>query len=336
VQSLRPTHKKGTVKLPILDRLKDGVKFDFSILAENAEQTDEFLTWWWAEKAKRGEISRPEVIDDADPILTETINKPSVDLACYPDFFDRTLSDAIKQGRLPSRDGCPRELFRDLLLRIVANSSARLEGRPQIVFAGGGYGSGKTTVLNMLAKSEKLPVGLPHLVGVDVFKPLVPEYNLIKAVADGRASGTVQKECYGMATDLFDLLTEHGRSFAWDSSMSNKVETMARIERAKEKGYELTMVAVFTPVQIALQRAMRRAEISRRFPNPKALPESHIGFRQNFNDYILCFEEITVFTNEGEEPNSCMVIAEKQAGANGLAIYDEEMFSHALFVPKAL
>lgn len=321
--------------LPILEKLKDGEKFEFSVLAENVEQTEEFLHWWWAEKAQEGVISRPEIIEDNDPILTETLSKPSVDLACYPDFFDRTLLDATRQGRLPSRNGCPRGHFRDLLLRIVAPSSVALTGRPQLVFAGGGYGSGKTTVLNMLAQSGMLPVQLAHLVGVDVFKPLVPEYNLIKAVADGRASLTVQKECQELATDLFDLLTEHGRSFAWDSSMSNLDETTARLERAREKGYELTMIAVLTPQDVATRQAMRRAQLSRRFPNPKALPDSHEGFRRNFNAYIPLFDEITVFANGGGGPDSCVVVAEKAAGANELAIMDQEMFSRALFVPKA-
>ena len=57
------------MNLPILAKLKDGEKFDFQTLANNVEQTEEYWEWWWAEKAKSDEISRPEIISEDDPIL---------------------------------------------------------------------------------------------------------------------------------------------------------------------------------------------------------------------------------------------------------------------------
>jgi predicted ABC-type ATPase len=316
--------------LPILQALKDGEKFDFATLADNIEQADEFWDWWWATKSETGVLTRPEIIADGDPILTHTDCKAVVDFARHAELFDRPLWETITSGRLPSRDGWPREQFRERLIRLVFGSSTKLAAAPHIVFAGGGYGSGKTTTLNHLACQGKLPVKLRDLVGVDVFKLLIPEFHLIKNVADGRASLTVQRECQELAADLFDMLLESRRSFIWDSSMSNKAETTARIALARDNGYTLTMIAVLTPLEIAIQQAMNRAQQSRRFPHPNALPNSHSGFREAFHDYVPLFDAVTVFAKEAAGSDNCYVVGEKMIGTNDLAIFDEPLLSRAL------
>lgn len=316
------------MELPILEKLKDGVKFDFATLAENVEQTEHFWEWWWKEKAKPDCISRPEIIEDGDPILTATLEQCAADLVSHSEFFDKTLSNLINNGLLPARGSIPRDAFRRLISQIVTNSSVILSGRPQIVFAGGGYGSGKTTVLNSLALSEKLPMGLAHHVGVDVFKSLIPEYNLIKAVADGRASLTVQKECQELASDLFEALVEAQRSFIWDSSMSNRDETIERLKLAQARNYELTMIAVLTPMQLAIKQAMTRAFDSRRFPHPEFLPKSHHGFREAFTNYLPYFDNVMVFARL-DGSSSAMLVAEKGA-TKELVILDDDLFNRAL------
>src|SRR5258708_32768184 len=134
------------MQLPILERLKDGEKFDFDTLAENVEQTDLFWEWWWDEKYKEGTISRPDIILESDAILIPTDEKLTVDLAYRQEFFDKTLFRLVKKGILPCEEAVRRERYHQLITQIVNNSSIALSGRPQIVFAGGGYGSGKTTV----------------------------------------------------------------------------------------------------------------------------------------------------------------------------------------------
>lgn len=328
--------RRQQMQLPILHKLKDGVKFDFATLAHNIEQTEEFLAWWWEEKFKPGKISRPEVIADDDGILVPTSQKPLVDLTAYSEFFDRSLWRLVREGVLPALQDIPRDIFHSAIVRMVAaNNSIKLSGRPQIIFAGGGYGSGKSTMLNYMTKAGALPVGLEHLAGVDVFKQLIPEYNLIKAVADGRASLTVQNECYELGDDLFGVLVENGRSFVWDSSMSNKVETLQKIKLATENGYELTMVAVLTPEKQATEQAMHRAKETRRYPNPDALPKSHTGFRKAFMDYVEHFDEITVFANDARLGDSPVVLGHKAGKENALVPVAEGLLESALGVKDA-
>jgi hypothetical protein len=313
--------------LPILSRLKDGETFDFLTLAQNIDQTQTFWDWWWEDR-DLGVIARPEIIAPDDYILRETRNLPTVDLSLFSEFFDKTLWTAITECEMPSRS-ISRETFHESLLRLLARNSTP-SPRPTIVFTGGGYGSGKTFTLNYLASQGIIPLKMGHMVGVDLFKMFIPEYNLIKAVADGRASLTVQKECQGLASELFDRLVDAGRSFMWDSSMSDESETLNRIAATRRKGYALSMLAVLTPQDVAIQQAMRRARTTRRFPNPVALPHSHFGFRKAFESYVPLFDEVRVITNFGTGPGGCYVVGEKTERSKPLAIYDQDLFSRAL------
>jgi predicted ABC-type ATPase len=311
--------------LPILERMKEGVKFDFETLSDNVEKADIYWDWWWKEKAKFESIGRPETIEDCDDILTETFSKPFVDTICHREAIDDPLLRLLNEGVIPTSQSLDREIFRDLAMKIVAVGSVSLP-EPTIVFAGGGYGSGKTTVLGFLAENGGIPC--KGTIGADMFKQLIPEYHLIKAVADGRASLTVQKECMMLVKRLYPQLIEQKRSFVMDSSMSDQKETLARINLAKKSGYNLTMVAVLTPLNVAINQAMHRAKISRRFPHPKALPESHIAFRQHFTKYSPLFDKILVYANPGGGV-SMSLVARKNVGSE-LEIFDSKMFNSAI------
>lgn len=317
------------MELPILSQLRDGVRFDFSTLADNNDDTEAFWEEWWSGWDPET-ISRPEVIENHDPVLTETATKETVDLVAYRERFNEYLTQAIERNQLPAKNGVPRAEFRQRLLRIVGSNSMPSSGRPQIVFAGGGYGSGKTSILWKLAKEEKLPVGPGHMVGVDYFKLHVPEFSLIQSVADGRASGTVQKECKELADRLFQLLIAGRRSFVWDSSMSNREETIQRIHAAEAAGYELTMVAVLTPLKLAIRQAMQRARNTRRFPNAHALPESNRAFKAAFREYLPLFDEVIAFARMEELGENPVVVATKSGRLNELAVDDDELLGSAL------
>jgi hypothetical protein len=317
------------MELSILSKLRKGVRFDFATLAESFDDTEAFWEEWWTER-DFGSISRPEVIENDDPILAETVTKEVVDLLTYRERFNEYIIKLIDKNLLPARDGVSRADFRKHLLRIVGSNSMASHERPQIVFAGGGYGSGKTSTIWKLAKDGRLPVGPGHMVGVDYFKLHVPEFSLIHSVADGRASSTVQKECKMLADSLFPILLQDRRSFVWDSSMSNREETLRRIGDAQAAGYELTMVAVLAPLKVATRQAMERALESRRFPNLNALPESNRAFKLAFPEYVPEFDEVIVFArnhNLGEDP---VQVAVKSGKENPLVPVDSALFTQAL------
>lgn len=317
------------MELPILSKLRDGVRFDFATLADNNDDTEAFWEEWWSGRDSET-ISRPEVIENDDPALTETAAKETVDLVAYRERFNEYLTKAIERNLLPAKNAVPRANFHQLLLRIVGSNSMASSGRPQIVFAGGGYGSGKTSILWKLAKEGRLPVGPGHMAGVDYFKLHVPEFSLIQSVADGRASGTVQKECKALADRLFPILIEDRRSFVWDSSMSNQAETIQRIRMADAAGYELTLVAVLTPLKLAIRQAMQRARNTRRFPNAHALPASNQAFKVAFPEYVPLFDEVIVFARMEDLGDDPVQVASKSGRLNELAVDDDATLGSAL------
>lgn len=202
---------------------------------------------------------------------------------------------------------------------------------PNLVFAGGGYGSGKSTVLGKMLDDKELPCR--GLVGADMFKQLIPEFQLIKSVADGRASGVVQGECISLLKQLFPILIEHRRSFVLDSSMSDKVETLARIDLARSAGFKLTMVAVLTDLETAIRLAMYRAKMTRRFPNPDALPKSNVLFKQHLMEYVSLFDEVIIFVNPGVD-GIIYKVAEKKSGKR-LEVLNKKQLQSALVKPDA-
>ena len=79
------------MNLPILERLKDGVKFDYETLDDNYDDVEAYWEWWW-ENANPNTISMPQTLVDSDPILTETVDKNDVDLCSYSHFFNEFLT----------------------------------------------------------------------------------------------------------------------------------------------------------------------------------------------------------------------------------------------------
>ncbi len=314
--------------------LQEGEKFPLSFLVAHVEDCFAYWDWWWENCAKNDELSRPEIVDDEDPILAETVKSQWVDTVTHSSLFGKFLSDAIHYRILPDGLECIRADFRRNLVEHLASRSVDRE-QPLIVFAGGGYGAGKTSVL---ASTKDCPIlDLPQgvQVGVDVFKRFLPEYEILSRLGEGRASSIVQRESRALSEDLFGFLTAHNRSFTWDSSLSNFSESMKKIEHAQKQDYRLHLVGVSSPIEAAIARAMHRAKENRRFAHPAHLVESHQKFATLFEQYFDVFDSVQLFWNPwvpGETAQDPLLIAEKGTGKNILAVYGEEEFSHFLLL----
>ncbi|MEX1117685.1 MAG: zeta toxin family protein [Terrimicrobiaceae bacterium] len=314
--------------------LQEGEKFSLSFLVAHVEDCFAYWDWWWKNRANNDRLSRPEIIEDEDPILAETLKSQWVDTATYSSLFGKFLSDAIHFHVLPGGLECIRADFRRNLVEHLASRSVERE-QPLIVFAGGGYGAGKTSVL---ASTKDCPIlDLPQgvQVGVDVFKRFLPEYEILSRLGEGRASSVVQKEARALSENLFGLLTALGRSFTWDSSLSNFSESMEKIEHARKQGYRLHLVGVSSPIEAAIARAMHRAKENRRFAHPAHLVDSHQKFASLFEQYFDAFDSVQLFWNlwtPGQAPQDPLLIAQKDSGKNILAVYGEEEFSQFLLL----
>ncbi len=308
--------------LPIFEALKAGDRFGLPLLAAHFEDCQEYWDWWWSE-ARMDRLTRPMLLDDDEPILDPTASQLWVDSITYFDFFDKFLGTALRNRLLPRGDQVARAEYQDALVQLLAARGLQQRDRV-VVFVGGGYGAGKTTVLSMTGRKAFLTLPPSTVVGVDAFKLYLPEYEVIRRLGDGRASSVVQSEARTLSERLFERMVRMGLSFMWDSSMSDLRASLPRIRMAKAQGYRLILIAVGSPVDAAIAKAMGRARTTRRFAHPEHLADSHQKFARAFPSYFDEFDEVRLFWNPWS-PGSCpadpLLVAEKDRSDNSLVSY---------------
>lgn len=271
------------------------------------------------------ELKRPEIIADDDPILEPTDGSLFVDTLTHFDLFDKFLSASLTKELLPLESHFPRAAYQEALIHLLSARAVMSDERV-VVFVGGGYGAGKTTILSMEGEGSFLPLGMSSIVGVDSFKLFLPEFEAIRRLGDGRASSVVQQEARLLSEKLFDHLLQRGASFMWDSSMSDEQASLRRVRAARGKGYRLILVAVGSPIEAAIGKAMERARQTRRFAHPAYLADSHRKFARAFDSYFDEFDEVFLFWNPwcpGMRAAQPSLIAEKDTGDNSLVSYSE-------------
>lgn len=322
------------MKKSFFERLKSGEKFPVSVLAGERDSVKLFWDWWWF-KRPLNILDRPQTVEDGDPWLQPTNEKGFADTESYREYLTEFALYLQRTGGLRRGMKVPRDEYRqDLMNHMVIKSCTRVP--PCIVFSGGGYGAGKTTIVDFLIRSEQLPIPQGAMMGVDFFKNYMPEFGLLQQLADGRGSSVVQNECRNLANNLFMSLVDEGRSFGWDSSMSTEESTLQMLLKARDKGYQLILVAVFAPLAMAIERAMLRAKFGRRFAHPEHLAPSHNGFQLSFKKYVPFFNEVFAFVNNGtagtkEKPNA-LLAAYKEYTNGELAVFSPTEFDK--FVDK--
>jgi len=317
----------------LFEELREGKRFPAARLAMEPDAMRQYWEWWWSQ-ASFETLTRPNTVEDGDPWLVRSLDKPMVDTLTYEGFRSRFLLTAQRASYLPHGADLDRGVYREDLLRHVFRHAQPNE-RPVIVFVGGGYGSGKTTIFDFLVKSNKLPIQQGAIIGVDYFKAYLPEYCLLTRLCEGRASSVVQDEARQLSDTLFERLVKRGLSFGWDSSMSNPGPTLAKLKMAKEAGYSMEFVGVFAPLATAIRQAMGRALQFRRFAHPEFLPKSHVGFREYWRSYLPYVDRAYIFENQGTPPGQTQkqdpcLIATKTEPNTELAILDETRFQQTV------
>lgn len=312
---------------PIFERLKKGDVFPYSLLRTEREAVVQFWDWWWAQ-ADQSRLNRPQTLIDSDPILAATDSKAVVDTITDDFFFSEPFLQALHVGGLPRGRQVNRPEYRQAIADLLSVRCASSD-TPTLVFTGGGYGAGKTSTLHWLAEKGKAPGGITvsALQGVDYCKQLLPEFNRVKMVSDGRASEICQEEARLISDLLFCQLVSDRRTFGWDSSMSNKEKTLKKIAHARKAGYRLALMAVLTQTETAVRRAMERARKTRRFAPPSYLHDSHASFAGHLLDYVELMDEVMIIENSREnQDGGPHLLAQKEVGQKVLKVFDPPLF----------
>jgi predicted ABC-type ATPase len=321
--------------MSICAELLAGAQFPFDLLWNERDAISEFQAQWWARNGFS--LARPTPVKDDDPRLAETIDLRTIDLEDHKCSFSEFLLKALKEGYLEGG----RTLSRDIHHENVANyllSCVPESSEKHLVLLGGGYGAGKSVTCFQLCKRGSLPIPSVAITGVDHCKFFLPEMARLQHVFDGRGSSVVQSEARAISEILFEKLLGSGKSFAWDSSLSDANAAMVRFKAAAEHGYKVTLVGCFVPVDVAVERAMKRAQASLRFPNPTHIRNSHKLFAANFLRYVDESDKVYLIDNTEDSKNSedtARVTAEKLDRDDFLLIHDTRSFDEFIALSNA-
>lgn len=313
----------------ILDALKQGERFPYKLLRQEQDIIVEYWDWWWKHGHQEGVVDRIYTLSDDEEILRPTADKDTIDTVTDDEFFPPPLANALQTPEFERGYKVCRKDYRNAIVDHCVEKCPLL-AQPLALFVGGGYGAGKTGTLQFLIDNGFLRLGFGReaLVGVDYFKQLLPEFNLLKAVRDGRASETCQQESRNISNQLFSRLVDDGRSFAWDSSMSDLQSTLRKVEFARSRNYQLVLIAILTQPEVARRRAMKRAFETKRFPHPNYFEASHSNFWKALPSYTGVFDDIRVLENSADygTADSQIRIARKTLGRPEFQILDERLW----------
>ncbi|QIF00071.1 zeta toxin family protein [Roseimicrobium sp. ORNL1] len=313
----------------VLEALKGGSKFPFDMLKCERESVVGYWDWWW-EGRDMGVLDRPYTISDSDPILRPTDSKETIDTNGDYDHFDDVFQKLLSDGILPRGRAISRTAYRSAVVDYLCGLAPQLP-EPLVIFMGGGYGAGKTSTIKYLSSSGVLPGRLPQcaLHGVDYCKQVLPEFNLVKSVSDGRASEICQNESRLISDTLFATLISEKRSFVWDSSMSDYEKTLPKLDYAKKNEYQVGMFGVLTDLEVAKRRAMKRACDTGRFAHPGYLEGSHRKFWSNLDQYVRYpFDFLYILENsiDLDTPENQPIIALKQPEDSEVQFIDSDTY----------
>ena len=148
-----------------------------------------------------------------------------------------------------------REAFHEAVLqKMMQGHAAPVGRRPIATILGGGTASGKTTASRMIIGDD------PNVLRIDPdeLKLAVPEYADLKRDDPGHAALRVHEESSYMTKMMVAEAARRGLDITYDSTTSgNGGPAMAKF--LSEKGYDVRVLFVDVPIQMAVQRAENRA-----------------------------------------------------------------------------
>lgn len=170
----------------------------------------------------------------------------------------------------------------------------KADGTPRALFMAGGPASGKTTALGLPENQDILPPGAVF-VDPDEIKSMLPEYNKMVRGYD-RYSGTgAHEESSDLAKRLQKEALAKGLHAVIDGAgNSGSGKYAGKIKAVKDAGYDPEVLYVNAPVNVALDRAVSRAQQSGRWMPEDAVREYHQGVSKVFPEVRKLVEDGTV------------------------------------------
>lgn len=244
--------------------------------------------------AARKEALTRFVNEEAPTPTPEAPWRGMVKVAPGEDTSDKYMTD----GKV--NDPIRAELHEAIKEHFIGKDSLPPQGvRPKAIVMMGGSGSGKSSLLKDVDKSQFVHVD------PDGIKEKFPEYRDGVAGKAMSSAGIVHEESSHVATELRDRTISEGRNIIYDGTGANKEKYGKFIDRLKGEGYDVELRFSHLPIEKAESRIKGRAEGSGRYVPPAAYQENHEKVPRNWQSFSQKADRATMFNTDvkrGEAP----------------------------------
>ena len=179
--------------------------------------------------------------------------------------------------------------------------------KPVCFLYGGGSASGKSTVINKIVKPILNNTGLKFAeLDCDKLKEQLPEFSVFSQEDRNTAFMRLHRESSDLVNECMDALIKDGRCFTWDGCMGDAGRYQKLITRLKQANYEIHVVGVTVPTEMAIQRASSR---DRKVPED-VIRRNHAGFASAFPKVIkMGVDSYSLYDNSQPpgKPNQCII-----------------------------
>lgn len=205
-----------------------------------------------------------------------------------------TRDQHMKDGKYtPERAALHEEIIaRMYSAEAVAAATPPPGQRPELVLTGGRPGAGKTSSL----RTANIEVGPPEYIYIsaDTIQEHLPGYS-------GDRAGLFNPE----AQDIADKAEAFGRrlgvNVVFDATMKTKSSAVARVERYREAGYDVSGYFVHTAPQVSAMRTLDRFAKTGRFVPPEVSLNSMTN-EATFDAMTPMLKKWAIFDNNGRAP----------------------------------
>ena len=295
---------------------------------------------------------REQFKDFPEPVRWNALGLPEFDSHALPYLQRETLGKKfaeIKEGSsahsvLGMRPGLhAREKLHQAIVDYFLNGGYDRKGlhevdrpesqeNPEVLFLGGGGGSGKSTILKKEIKEGKLESRGRVWVNPDEVRELIPEYELLNEGADIRSSKFTHEEASAIADQIQKIAEGNRFHIIKDGTMKSEEKGLKQIRDLREKGYTPKLLGVTIDPHEAMVRATIRGYFSKRFVPSDVLLDAHKGFNSAVAAYVKEMrshgDQVLVVDNTPPEPQE-LDLDQVEAGTA------QQIAARAMLEPKS-
>lgn len=191
------------------------------------------------------------------------------------------------------------KLHEQIIAKLLAGHKP--QEHPVATFYGGGPASGKSAL--------KPAGGDSLVVDSDAIKAQLPEYGQMTKAGDSRAAAYVHEESSAIAKEALKQAQDKHLNFVLDGTGDSSLTKLAaKVQQARDAGYEVHGRYVTVDTDAAVQRAMKRAERSGRMVPPSVIRETHQSVSRVFPASLdrKLWDSVELYDNNGSTPRKIL------------------------------